>query len=64
MDDVGKEFDDVRKKHKITEFASRTVTRKYAFELAGVPQESKYLKIVYSYKRAFIPSPQSLFFVI
>jgi DNA polymerase alpha subunit A len=50
MKDVYDEVDKVREKYKIKTFLSRPVPRKYAFELPGVPAESDYLKVVYSYK--------------
>ncbi|KAJ3314637.1 DNA polymerase alpha catalytic subunit [Blyttiomyces sp. JEL0837] len=54
-DEVRDEFNDVRKKYGVDEFASRRVVRKYAFELPGIPTESEYLKVVYSYKYPALP---------
>ncbi|KAI8375408.1 DNA polymerase family B-domain-containing protein [Choanephora cucurbitarum] len=36
---------------RITRFASKQVTRKYAFELQDVPAESEYLKVLYDYEQ-------------
>ncbi|KAJ3315983.1 DNA polymerase alpha catalytic subunit [Boothiomyces sp. JEL0838] len=49
LQDVYKEFDEIRKSYGISEFASKMVTRKYAFELPGIPAESDYLKVLYSF---------------
>lgn len=38
---------------RITNWMSKEVTRKYAFELPNVPAESNYLKVVYDYERMF-----------
>ena len=56
MADVYKEFDNVRKNHKISGFASKPVSRKYAFELPNIPAESDYLKVLYSFSDPEIPS--------
>ncbi|KAJ3196293.1 hypothetical protein HK101_009401 [Irineochytrium annulatum] len=56
MGDVYAEFDSVRKKFKIKEFMSRPVTRKYAFEIPGIPVESEYLKVVYPFKEPVLPA--------
>lgn len=46
---VYKEFDEIRKSFKVSNFASKSVSRKYAFELDGIPAESDYLKVVYAF---------------
>ena len=51
MKHVYEEFDAVRQKYHVKKYMSRPVTRKYAFELPDVPEESEYLKVVYSYDR-------------
>ncbi|ORY28383.1 hypothetical protein BCR33DRAFT_667040 [Rhizoclosmatium globosum] len=56
MADVYEEFDNVRSKFGVKEHKSRPVSRKYAFELPGIPVESDYLKVAYSYKYHPIPS--------
>ena len=54
MQSVYHEFDSIRGKFNIKSFKSRIVTRKYSFELPGIPAESEYLKVGYSYKRLFL----------
>nr|KAJ3417157.1 DNA polymerase alpha catalytic subunit [Polyrhizophydium stewartii] len=56
MADVYNEFDEIRRKYRITEFASRPVTRKYAFELPNIPSESDYLKVVYPFSQPELPA--------
>jgi DNA polymerase alpha subunit A len=51
MADVYSEISDLCSKHRITKFASKEVTRKYAFELQDVPAEANYLKVLYDYER-------------
>jgi DNA polymerase alpha subunit A len=51
MADVYSEISDLCSKYRITKFASKEVTRKYAFELHDVPAESNYLKVLYDYER-------------
>ncbi|KAJ3412036.1 DNA-directed DNA polymerase alpha catalytic subunit pol1 [Chytridiales sp. JEL 0842] len=58
MKDVYDEVDGIRSKYHIQEFFSRPVSRKYAFEIPGIPAESDYLKIAYSYKKS--PLPQDI----
>lgn len=50
MDDVISEFTDILKRHKIQNWKSSIVKRKYAFEIKDIPKESTYLKIQYSYE--------------
>ncbi|KAJ3350429.1 DNA-directed DNA polymerase alpha catalytic subunit pol1 [Entophlyctis luteolus] len=59
MPQVYEEFDKLRQKYGIKEHKSRAVSRKYAFEIPGVPVESDYLKVAYSYKYGQIPSDSS-----
>ncbi|KAI8074574.1 DNA polymerase family B-domain-containing protein [Gongronella butleri] len=47
--DVYEELDAICTKNKIKKWASKPTTRKYAFELAGVPPEAEYMKVVYGY---------------
>jgi predicted RNA-binding protein Jag len=51
MQDVYDEFDQIRRKHGIRDFGCKFVKRNYAFEVPGVPAESDYLKVVYSFDR-------------
>ncbi|RCI00936.1 DNA-directed DNA polymerase alpha catalytic subunit pol1, partial [Rhizopus stolonifer] len=45
------EVSELCSKKRITKFASKQVTRKYAFELQDVPAESEYLKVLYDYEQ-------------
>lgn len=56
MGDVYQEFDELRKKCQVSQFASKPVSRQYAFELAGIPAESEYLKVLYPFSDPEIPS--------
>lgn len=48
MVDVYNEFNNLTDKYHIQNFKSRKITKKYAFELADVADESEYLEIRYS----------------
>ncbi|CAE1258157.1 POLA1 [Acanthosepion pharaonis] len=55
--DVYEEFSEkVADKYKITTYKSRKVTCKYAFELEGIPAESDYLEVRYSYDMQMLPN--------
>ncbi|KAJ3276787.1 DNA-directed DNA polymerase alpha catalytic subunit pol1 [Terramyces sp. JEL0728] len=56
LGDVYLEFDEIRKKYGIKEFASKVVNRKYAFELPGIPAESDFLKVLYSFNEKSLES--------
>lgn len=56
MEDVYQEVDAIRSKHKVTTWAAKPVSRKYAFELEDVPAESDYLKVVYSFQQPALPT--------
>jgi DNA polymerase alpha subunit A len=49
MADVYAEFDEIRRRSNIKEFESCSVDRQYAFEIAGIPLESEYLKVAYPF---------------
>lgn len=54
--DVYNEFaEELSKQYKITEFRSRKVTKKYAFEKQGVPAEADYLEVLYPSKFQALP---------
>ncbi len=55
-DEIYDEFEDLSVKHGIKRFLSKWVTRKYAFEQAGVPAESNYMKIRYGFDEPQLPS--------
>lgn len=44
------EVNAVRQKIGIAEWRTKMVTRKYCFEIEGIPREARYMKVVYSYK--------------
>ncbi|KAJ3013063.1 DNA-directed DNA polymerase alpha catalytic subunit pol1 [Thoreauomyces humboldtii] len=56
LGDVYTEFDTLRRKHGIKEYASAQVPRHYAFEVPGVPAEADYLKVAYSYTQPELPA--------
>ncbi|CAJ0625395.1 13129_t:CDS:10, partial [Entrophospora sp. SA101] len=56
MEDVHKEIESICLKHKIMSFTSKTVSRKYAFELPGIPSDSDYLKVKYSFTDQTLPN--------
>jgi len=48
MVDVYNEFNNLTDKYQIQNFKSRKITKKYAFDLVDVADESEYLEIRYS----------------
>ncbi|KAI9145154.1 DNA polymerase family B-domain-containing protein [Paraphysoderma sedebokerense] len=54
--DVYTEFDELRVKYKINQFASKFVERKYAFEIPGIPQQASYLKVSYGFNQPALPT--------
>lgn len=48
MVDVYNEFNNLTDKYHIHNFKSRKISKKYAFDLADVADESEYLEIRYS----------------
>ncbi|CAO3621927.1 unnamed protein product [Cunninghamella blakesleeana] len=57
--DLYNEFSEICTKNQIKKFASKPTTRKYAFEIPGVPQEAEYLKVVYNYNEPALPKDLS-----
>lgn len=49
MTDVYNEVDDVMTKMNVGMYKIKACTRKYAFELPGVPKEAQYMKLLYPY---------------
>ncbi|KAI9025578.1 hypothetical protein DFJ74DRAFT_618536 [Hyaloraphidium curvatum] len=47
--DVYDEFDALRRKKNIKSWRSKPIEKKYAFEIAGVPAQSDYLEVSYSF---------------
>lgn len=50
LGEVDEELESYRKKYSIRKWVKAPVIRKYAFEVAGVPIESEYIKVRYSSK--------------
>ncbi|PKY01505.1 DNA polymerase alpha, catalytic subunit [Aspergillus campestris IBT 28561] len=55
MEDVYGEVDDMMSRLKVGMHKIKPCTRKYAFELPGVPKESEYLKLLYPYDKPPLP---------
>ncbi|CAO3623047.1 unnamed protein product [Cunninghamella blakesleeana] len=55
MDEVINEFTNILNRHKILNWKSSIVKRKYAFDKKDIPKESTYLKIQYSYENPQLP---------
>jgi len=51
MSDVYQEVDAIMSRHKVSMHKIKPCTRKYAFELPGIPKESEYLKLFYPYDK-------------
>lgn len=49
LQDIYDEISQIAQKHNISKFGCKKVTRKYAFELADIPEEADYLKVIYGY---------------
>ena len=49
MGDVYDEVDGIMTKSKVDMFKIKKCTRKYAFEVPGIPKETEYLKLLYPY---------------
>ncbi|KAJ5232930.1 hypothetical protein N7468_005886 [Penicillium chermesinum] len=55
MSDVYEEVDGIMSRMKVGMHKIKPCTRKYAFELPGVPKEAEYLKLLYPYDKPAIP---------
>lgn len=51
MGDVFTEVDEIMSKHRVGMHKIKPCSRKYAFELADVPREAEYLKLLYPYDK-------------
>lgn len=51
ISDVYEEIDKLMSSRGVKEFASKPEERKYCFEIADVPREATYLKVLYNYDR-------------
>ncbi|KAI1417715.1 hypothetical protein F5Y13DRAFT_201274 [Hypoxylon sp. FL1857] len=56
MMDVYSEVDEIMTKMKVDMHKIKSCTRKYAFELPGIPKEGQYLKLLYPYTKPSIPA--------
>ncbi|KAI1104654.1 hypothetical protein F4804DRAFT_306380 [Jackrogersella minutella] len=56
MMDVYSEVDEIMTKMKVDMHKIKSCTRKYAFELPGIPKEGQYLKLLYPYTKPQISS--------
>ncbi|CAB3994881.1 DNA polymerase alpha catalytic subunit, partial [Paramuricea clavata] len=55
--DVYQEFnDDIADRYKIMKFSARRTTKRYAFEVEGIPEDSEYLEVKYSANCPRLPS--------
>lgn len=52
LQDVHREITELAGKHSIPRFGCKKVSRKYAFELPGLPVEADYIKMVYDFSAA------------
>ncbi|KAF7531518.1 hypothetical protein G7054_g8818 [Neopestalotiopsis clavispora] len=55
MMDVYTEVDEIMTKMKVGMHKIKACTRKYAFELPGIPAEAQYLKLLYPYNKQALP---------
>ncbi|KAF2473440.1 uncharacterized protein BDR25DRAFT_282974 [Lindgomyces ingoldianus] len=51
MSDISEEVDTIMTKHRVAMYKIKPCTRKYAFELPGIPKEADYLKLLYGYEK-------------
>ncbi|KAK8139222.1 DNA polymerase alpha catalytic subunit [Apiospora sp. TS-2023a] len=55
MMDVYSEVDEIMTKMNVGMHKIKACTRKYAFELPGIPKEAQYLKLLYPYNKPALP---------
>ncbi|KAJ5805048.1 hypothetical protein N7474_010935 [Penicillium riverlandense] len=55
MQDVYQEVDEMMTKMRVGMHKIKPCTRKYAFEMPGVPKEAEYLKMLYPYDKPALP---------
>ncbi|KAJ5907585.1 hypothetical protein N7495_000267 [Penicillium taxi] len=55
MEDVYGEVDEMMTKMRVGMHKIKPCTRKYAFEMPGVPKETEYLKLLYPYDKPTLP---------
>ncbi|KAF2724877.1 hypothetical protein K431DRAFT_261149 [Polychaeton citri CBS 116435] len=56
MTDVYNEVSEIMTRFKVSMHKIKPCTRKYAFELAGIPREADYLKLLYPYDKPIVPT--------
>jgi len=56
MKDVYEEVDNLMGRLGVDMHKIKPCTRKYAFELPGIPKEAEYLKLLYPYTSELLPS--------
>ncbi|PSK44014.1 hypothetical protein B9Z65_1731 [Elsinoe australis] len=56
MGDVYSEVDSIMTRQKVSMHKIKPCSRKYAFELPGIPKEADYLKLFYPYSKAVLPA--------
>ncbi|PYH47528.1 DNA-directed DNA polymerase alpha catalytic subunit POL1 [Aspergillus saccharolyticus JOP 1030-1] len=55
MEDVYREVDEMMSRLKVGMHKIKPCTRKYAFEVPGIPKETEYLKLLYPYDKPGLP---------
>lgn len=55
MEDVYREVDEMMSRLKVRMHKIKPTTRKYAFEMPGIPKEAEYLKLLYPYDNSPLP---------
>nr|POE94229.1 dna polymerase alpha catalytic subunit [Quercus suber] len=55
MNDVYQEVDSLMSRFKVNMHKIKPCSRKYAFELANIPKEADYLKVLYPYDKVALP---------
>ncbi|KAL1650375.1 DNA-directed DNA polymerase alpha catalytic subunit pol1 [Diplodia intermedia] len=56
MGDVYEEVDGLMSRFQVNMHKIKPCTRKYAFELPGIPKEAEYLKLLYPYTKSALPT--------
>ena len=54
------EVDELMSKMKVDMHKMKATTRKYAFELPGIPKEGQYMKVLYPYTSKSKPRPRTM----
>jgi DNA polymerase alpha subunit A len=59
LEHVSNELDTIMSRHRVTMHKIKDCTRKYAFELADIPKEATYMKLLYGYDKMPLSSDLS-----